>query len=263
MDSPVRQARVEGTRREGIAGVGRLVKTLDPKDADYEHQQLEALWAYQTLDKVEPKLLATLLQAKDHHARAAAVRVLSHWHDRLPNPLELLAVRIADDHPQVRLEAVRALGQIPTARSAEIALRALERPVDRWLDYALWLTLRDLTPHWLPALEKGEFAAGDNPRTLLFALQSVGSREALKPLVALLQAGKVTPEREEGVLGLLAALGGPAELSLIFDRALATEGNTTRRQGNLLQLLDQAARQRRREAGWRSDSIGRVGDRQG
>src|SRR5439155_5667373 len=52
------------------------VKKLDPNDADYEHQVLEALWMYQALDVPEPKLLNTLLNAKDHHARAAAVRLL-------------------------------------------------------------------------------------------------------------------------------------------------------------------------------------------
>ncbi len=139
---------------------------------------LETLWTYQALDVVEPKLLAHLLQAGDYRIRAAAVRVVSAWHERLSEPLELLAPRVADEHPQVRLEAVRALGQIPDVRAAELALRALSKPMDKYLEYGLWLTLRELEPHWLPALQAGRFQGDGDPRHLLFALQAADSRGA-------------------------------------------------------------------------------------
>ncbi len=147
----------------------------DRGNAEHEPLLLEALWTYQALDEVEPKLLSALLQAKDYRIRAAAVRVASSWHDRLANPLELLAPRVADEHPQVRLEAVRALGQVPSARSAELALNALDKLVDKYLDYGLWLTMRELEPHWLTALQQGRFNASGNSRHLLFALQSADS----------------------------------------------------------------------------------------
>ena len=51
------------------------IARLDRADPDYEHHLLEALWTYQAFDVVEPGLLNTLLHARDHHARAAAVRV--------------------------------------------------------------------------------------------------------------------------------------------------------------------------------------------
>src|SRR5262249_44511499 len=163
-----------------LPALAAWVKALDPKDADYEHHLLEALWTYQALDVVEPALLSKVLNARDYHARAAAARVAAAWHDRLANPLELLAARVADDHPQVRLEAVRALAQVPAPRSAEIALAALDRPVDKFLDYALWQTARDLEPHWLPALQQGTLTFGGNVRQLTFALQASGSKAALK-----------------------------------------------------------------------------------
>jgi putative heme-binding domain-containing protein len=232
------------------------VKGLDPADAEHEHHLLEALRTYQSLDVVEPDLLKTLLHARDHHGRAAATRVLAHWHDRLPHALELLAARVADDHPQVRLEAVRALGRIPSPRAAAVALDALDRPVDKLLDYGLYLTMRDLEPYWLPALQKGEFDFGGNTRHLIFALQAVGSSAAVGPLVNLVRSGKVPKEREEGVLALIAALGGPAELGMVFDRALDREGNSAGRQARLLAALEQATRQRGvRPAG----DLGRVG----
>jgi putative heme-binding domain-containing protein len=239
-----------------VPALAAWVKNLDTRDAQHEHHLLEALWTYQSLDVVEPDLLKTLLQARDHHARAAATRVLAHWQNRLPHAMELLAARVADDHPQVRLEAVRALGQVPSARAAEVALAALDRPVDKLLDYGLWLTLRDLEPYWMPALQKGQLDVGGNVRHLVFALQAVGSSQAVQPLVSLLQSGKVPREREESVLVLIAALGGPQELGMVFDRVVAREGNSPGRQTHLLETLEEAARQRGvRPAG----DLGRIG----
>ncbi len=135
---------------------------LDPAVAANEPALLEALWTYQALDIVEPKLLAEMLNAQDYRVRAAAVRVASAWVGRLPDPLDVLAPRVRDDEAQVRLEAVRALAQVPSVRSAEMALEALDRPMDKWLDYALWLTMRELEPEWTPALQQGKFNYGGN-----------------------------------------------------------------------------------------------------
>src|SRR5262249_38760741 len=66
----------------------------------------------------------------------------------------------------------------------------------------------------------------------------------LKPLLDLLKAGKITPEREEGVLALVTALGGTAELDMVLDRALAGDKNSAARQANLLVALEQATLQR-------------------
>jgi putative heme-binding domain-containing protein len=214
-------------------------------DAAPEALQLEALWTYQSLDVVEPKLLTKLLTAKDHHVRAAATRVIAYWHDRLTNPLELLAARVADEHPQVRLEAVRSLGQVADPRAAEIALTALERPMDRFLDYGLWLTLRDLQGQWLPALQAAKLDFGGNPRHLVFALQAAGAKEGVKPLVDLIRSGKLAKDREDTALTLLASLGGPAELGLVFDKAMTNDGNSASRQTTLLASLEQAAQERK------------------
>ena len=220
------------------------VARLDASQPETEHHRLEALWTYQSIDVVEPRLLYSLLRSQDHRVRAAATRVVYHWHRRLPRPLELLAERIADDHPRVRLEAVRALSQLGSAAAMETALRALERPIDANLDFALWLTARELAPKWLPALQAGEFNAGGNAAALEFALKAVDSPAVVPPLISLLQAGKVPPQREEGVLTLIASLGNPADLSLVFE--LAVRGETpAARQAVLLSALAKAARQRK------------------
>jgi putative heme-binding domain-containing protein len=209
---------------------------------EQEPLRLEALWTYQALDVVEPKLLASLLQASDYRIRAAAVRVVSAWHDRLDEPLELLAPRIADEHPQVRLEAARALGQLPDVRSAELALKVMNKPMDKYLEYGLWVTLRDLESHWLPALQAGRFTVADS-RQLLFALQAADSRAVLGPLVELVRSGKTGADATD-VLAFLATLGGPQELALVFDRAVEGSSRPIDERARLLEALEQATRQR-------------------
>jgi putative heme-binding domain-containing protein len=230
--------------KEVVPALQQWIARLDPRDAEREHHLLEGLWTYQSLDVIEPKLLDTLLNAHDYHARAAAVRVAEQWHERLPNALELLTPRVADDHPRVRLEAVRALSTIQSARAAEIAARALDKPVDKWVDYAVWLTMRDLQSHWLPAYEKGELTFDGNTRHLVFALEAIGSKASVKPLVDLLQAGKVPADREESVLTTVATLGGPAELGMILDGVLKEDAASASRRATLLEGLLKAVRLR-------------------
>jgi putative heme-binding domain-containing protein len=227
-----------------LPALAKWLTRLDVADPDYEHHLLEALWTYQALDVTEPNLLRTLLHAKDHRARAAAVRVLQYWHDRLPNSTEFLAARVADDHPRVRLEAVRALGQVSDVNAVEVAMRALDRPVDLFTDYALWLTACELEPHWMPALQMGHLDFSGNPRHLLFALQAVGSQAGLKPLVDLVQSGKVAKDREEGVFCLLAAVGRPEELRLVFEHVLGAGATEAGKRAILLSALERAGRQR-------------------
>ena len=227
-----------------VPALAAWVRKRDATDPENEHHLLEALWTYQSLDVVEPNLLQTLLHARDHRARAAATRVLQYWHARLPDAAELLAARVADDHPRVRLEAVHALAQIHEAHAVEVALQALDRPVDQYLDYALWLTARELEPYWMPALQNGRWDFAGSTRHLLFALQAAGTKEAIKPLVELVRMGQVAKEREESVLALLATVGGPEEMGLVFERVLTAEPAQAGKRTNLLTALEQAGRQR-------------------
>ena len=70
---------------------------------------LEALWLHQSLDEVDEPLLKQMLTCPEPQARAAATRVLCYWRDRVDEPLELLRKQVNDEHPRVRLEAIRAL----------------------------------------------------------------------------------------------------------------------------------------------------------
>jgi putative heme-binding domain-containing protein len=225
-----------------VPALATWLKGLDAADPGVWHHRLEGLWVYQSLDVVEPGLLSELHRSPDPRVRAAATRVLGDWSDRIPDRLDLLAERVVDDHPRVRLEAVRALAKVPSAKAVEIALRALDRPVDKFLDYALWLTARDLAPRWVPEAQKGQFDFGGDPKHLLFALQAAGSPAVVPPLMEMLKAGAVPASRRGDVLQLIAAVGGPNELARVLDLALA-EG--PRADSTLLDALVQTTRPRR------------------
>ena len=231
--------------QEVAPALAAWVKGLDPADPRVEHHRLEGLWTYQSLDLVEPDLLAKLLRASDPRVRAAATRVVSHWHPRLSDPLALLEVQVADDHPRVRLEAVRALAQIPRSQSVELAMRALDRPVDRFLDYALWLTARELQPHWLAEAEAGGLDFGGNSRHLVFALEAVGSKAVVKPLLASLRSGRLSPAQEANALALIATRGEPNDLATLFDWAVSESPLASERRVGYLKALTQATRQRK------------------
>ncbi|SIN90785.1 putative membrane-bound dehydrogenase domain-containing protein [Singulisphaera sp. GP187] len=221
------------------------VAKLDSNDPDAEHQRLEALWTYQAINEVESDLLATLLRSNDPRVRAAATRVASKWQSRLADPVATMAQQVIDDHPRVRLEAVRALGLFPTTQAAELAMSALDRPVDRFLDYALWLTARELAPTWLPEVQAGRFDFKGHIGHLVFALQANGSSGVVKPLVESLRASKIPKEQVSGVLTTVATLGDPSDLAMVLDLALEGGSSTHGQRATLLETLAKAARQRK------------------
>src|SRR6185295_18211363 len=125
------RARIElGARdtKEVLAAMQAWTDRLDPKDPRYEHHMMEALWVHQWHNRVNEKLLTRMLRSNDPWARAAATRVLCYWRDRVANPLALLKTQATDEHPAVRLEAVRATSFFQTPDAAAIALETLNRP---------------------------------------------------------------------------------------------------------------------------------------
>jgi putative heme-binding domain-containing protein len=111
------------------------------------------------------------------------------------------------------------------------------------LDYALWLTARDLLPEWLPAFQAGRLDFQGNARHLAFALEAAGTQAPLQALVKLLRSDTLK-EGRDGLLALLAALGGPDELHEVFDEVRVAANQSPEIQTRLLIALEQAAGQR-------------------
>jgi glucose/arabinose dehydrogenase len=143
------RAKIELSARDAkdvLAALQVWMNGLDPKDPKYEHHMMEALWVHQWNNRVNETLLKRMLRSSDPWARAAATRVLCYWRDRVANPLALLKVQATDEHPGVRLEAVRAASFFQSSDAAAVALESLNHPQDRFLEYTLDQTMKTLKP---------------------------------------------------------------------------------------------------------------------
>jgi putative heme-binding domain-containing protein len=228
---------------EVIPKLQRWISELDKKDPGYEHHLLEALWVHQSFNAVNEQLLLRLLNAESHNARAAALRTLQFWHDRIANAPVLLSKAVLDKHPQVRLEAVIALRKIQTAESARTALSVLENQMDEFIDYALWQTIRELEPFVMSRIktEPGFFG---NSRKMAFALKSVSDPDAISYLVQLYQKNQIPEEYRMDVLNSIAKRGKTADLNILFDMAVEDYSGDRKSVAAQLGVLLQASRER-------------------
>lgn len=197
-----------GTRdtAQVIAAVDQWVSRLDPKDPAHEHHLMEAVWAKAWHNVVDVPLLQKMLRSPDHHARAAATRVLCDQRERVPNVVALLKTQAGDEHPRVRLEAVRAASYFSEWQAADAALTALLKPTDYYLNYCLGETMRQLEPWWKTALREGQPLAANNPAGIELLLTRVSPGElAQLPKNALIYTALLTrpdvadPQRMEAL----------------------------------------------------------------
>jgi putative heme-binding domain-containing protein len=155
-----------------------------------------------------------------------------------------LAMRsVTSESARVRLEAVHALRMIKTASAVEQAVKVLDKPMDENLDFALWLTCRELADVWLPALQKGEITFGGDVAQIAFALKAADRPEAAGALVDLVKEGKAGGERATDLLTLVGELGSKEDLVRMVGMA-TTPGIRTEMQEAARQALITAARQR-------------------
>ena len=221
-----------------------------------EKQQLAALWIHQALNQPAHLLLGTVLNAKDGRIRAAAVRVLSDWSPQptaaevarqvdasgstlLPavsrkpaipanDALTLLAKYAADSHPRVRVEALRALARIPSARAVDSILAAVDTVgADPFLDYAAWLSINDLAPQFLAAVESGKWLP-DSPakqRQMEFAMNAIEPALASGFLAKSLAGQPLAKNGAGPWIELIGAAGGQAEIDRLWGQVAAREFN--------------------------------------
>jgi putative heme-binding domain-containing protein len=171
---------------------------------------LAATFLGAALRQAPPGLVERLRQTDDADVKAAAIRWLG-----FAFPTDTLERLAADPHPRVRLEAVRALGNLCTASAAQAALSALHQPMDRFLDYALWLTLNECAPEWTRTVLAGELPLPPEPQ-LVFALRAVEPALAAPLLQRALEQLPPGEIGEGPWLELLGTLGSPAELTALY-----------------------------------------------
>lgn len=179
------RARIELWNRdttEMMEEVKTWLAGLDENSADYENLRLEALWLHQAHDVVDTGLLNAVLDSPDPRARAAATRVLCYWRDRVKDPIATLQDKVNDEHPRVRLEAVRALSFFHEQPALDAAVEALIYEPDDYVKYAL-----DETMKTLERRIAGTTTVPDNPtdreKKSAEADKARGAAESIAPVV--------------------------------------------------------------------------------
>ncbi len=240
------RAKIELGKRDSaqvIAALKHWVSSLDQNDLTCEHQMTEALWVHQWHNHVDLDLLQRMLNSKEPHARAAATRVLCYWRDRVPGALSLLAERAADQHPRVRLEAVRAASFFRTRQAVDVALAALKQPTDYYIDYTLAETLRQLEPQWRPSVLDGSFMATGNPAGFKYLIGSLSTEDLQRlprtpPILQiLLSRADVNNADRQKALGELAQQRKIDRATALFDTIQAA--HDAQAKANVAKLLPQ------------------------
>jgi putative heme-binding domain-containing protein len=232
------RARIElGGRNtnEVMAALSKWVAALNPSDPDYDHNMLEALWLHQSHNVVDVDLLKSVLILPDFRARAAATRVLCYWRDRVPDALDQFRKLAADEHPRVRLEAVRAASFCTVPEAIEVVLIAESKPADPYISFVRAETKKALDPIVSKAIKDGKKIAFKTPVGARYFLRNVGTDDLLKMtprtegifLELLFRPGVRDEYRREALTGL-ARLDKKTEARVLMG-AIQTrdgEGNT-------------------------------------
>jgi putative heme-binding domain-containing protein len=258
-DAVERQSAKQLLRQRGsqiAAELSQWLTTVKLSPEERDHVLLEALWCFQTARSLQPQLLESLLQSSDGRIRAAAVRVLSHWKYQIPNSRDLLTKAAQDGHARVRLEAIRALSFSPLEDSerqiadgsafgetnpesaktiadyddpklVESALLPLKQPVDTFIDYAMWLSTRELSSKWRPAFERGEMNFSNDADQIAFAFSALGSGAPVELLMKDLYADNVTAEKRSRLTDLICNSANADQMGRLLSMAAKQQDAAT------------------------------------
>ncbi len=242
--SQARQVLKERGAQNVLTSLQNWVNKLDQQNPEYERLKLEALWVFQAIDSFNGPLLESLLEAKSHQVRAAALRALQIWHKKLPDLPARLQKAVNDPHPQVRLEAVIALRDLGNTAAARTALSVLDHQIDEFLDFALWQTLRELEPEWIKGLKENPNLFGD-PAKASYALKSAASPDAITSLTQIYKNGQVPQKYQKDALSAIAKRGQQQDMNDILDAALLSYSQKKEDISPELAALEDAASKRK------------------
>ncbi len=143
----VRRARIELQRRPADEVLPEAIAWANAQGT--ELAMLEALWLHQAHGVVHEALLDDVLASEDGRVRAAAVAVLRDWRDEL-EVFDRLKAAVLDTDPDVRMEAVLALGYVQDPKSVELVSLAMRQPIDNGTTAVLRRALVALEPLGTP-----------------------------------------------------------------------------------------------------------------
>lgn len=213
-------AMVEMRTRDKDAMIKALQETAAPEEVDPELAKMRYIWGTQALNQFDKEAAADLLEAKNHKARAGALRALYYSAGSNPDALALARKAAADPHPQVRLWAVSVLAQLDSPDTVRIALGALEGiEVDEFLDFAIWSICREHADRWVEKAKSGN--PFESMSQLLFAVRALNQPVAIPQILSALESGDLTGESATAdVADLVSKVGNADQLNRLFELAL-------------------------------------------
>ncbi|MGC4006247.1 MAG: HEAT repeat domain-containing protein [Pirellulales bacterium] len=245
--------------------VDLTTKALEKSEALDSNHMLEGLWVHQSHNIVNQILLKSLLKNTDFRARAAAVKVLWAWRDRVPNVLDLLLTAAGDEHPRVRLEAIRAAAFLETPAAYEVLLVADDLPHDPYIDAVLREATKTLRPRYDQATKDGQTFAFRTPAGVRFALKTLSVEELLKrsgesPVaLELLNRPGVTDEARCAAVAALASVESQSETAVVMNAIRALDARRSGRAIGDLRLGPLAHGAQRRRTDGRPSGVGNAG----
>ena len=181
-----------------------------------DFSRMQAMWNHQAVNHTAVELIKSLLASDDPRYRAAALRVIYHRHTEVPGGGDIVKKAINDQNGRVRLWAVSCLAQMPGPDSVPTALQALNHPVDKTMDFALWSIVREHQEHWAPKFEAGKPVFGDKLPHLIFAMKALGKSLSLESIFTSLDNGTLTPTERKDAISVISQVGSANDLSRLF-----------------------------------------------
>ncbi|MGB0643176.1 MAG: PVC-type heme-binding CxxCH protein, partial [Akkermansiaceae bacterium] len=181
-----------------------------------DFSRMQAMWNHQAVNHTAVELIKSLIASDDPRYRAAALRVIYHRHTEVPGGGDIVKKAINDKNGRVRLWAVSCLAQMPGPDSVPTALQALNHPVDKTMDFALWSIVREHQEHWAPKFEAGKPVFGDKLPHLIFAMKALGKSLSLESIFTSLDNGTLTPTERKDAISVISQVGSANDLSRLF-----------------------------------------------
>lgn len=217
----------------------KWVNALEESEARYEHHLIEALWVYELMGKTNVDLIKKATGLDHPRARAAAFRLLGDGHREWEEVVPIFLLGVNDPHAQVRKEAVISLEKFPNAQAAKMALGVLDKGLDEFSAFALWNTLRELEPYWLPEVIENPSYFGDTQKTA-FALKEIRDPNGAPVLLAQLRKNTFPENYRSDALSTLAKIADEETLSQLWQLAVSAPNES----GDWIRVLFQAASSR-------------------
>ena len=175
------------------------------------------------LADAKPGVVAVLTESRAAEVKTIEIREAKER--AIANKLLPIIQKLAEGtNPRVRLEAMRALARIPTARSAELILdAAMQNKGDVFLNHAAWLSINELAKPWTDAIASGAWKSEGREAQLDFGLKALPADLSRATLARALAEGKVNLALGPWIQ-LIGQSGGPDDLRRLYEILLVSYG---------------------------------------